>query len=387
MKILVVLSRFPYPLTKGDKLRAFNQIKHLAVGNEIYLFCLSKSEVPVANIELMRQYCKEVCVVPLSNISVLCSVLKAYMQGKPLQVGYYFNGRAKKVYDKFVDECKPDRIYCQLLRMYEYVKDSFVDVTLDLQDAFSVSTKRRAGVSAWYLRMILDWEADALRRYEDYVIERCPKCTIISDADRSKLHSEKHDRVAVIPNGVDFSYFAPHPEIEKKYDVVFVGRMSYPPNINAVVYLLKEVMPLVWRERSSCNVLIAGAQPPLAITSLASANVHIESGLDRIWTAYASARIMVAPMQIGAGLQNKLLEAMAMKLPCITSDIANAALGAEVGSAIIVAEHPMDYANAILRLLDNANESDTIGEMGYQYVTENFGWERHTLALADIIGR
>src|SRR5690606_30283802 len=168
---------------------------------------------------------------------------------------------------------------------------------------------------------------------------------IISAQDRDLLYHPLRDQVAVVPNGVDTAYFSPQ-DTPKAHDLLFTGNMNYPPNIDSVLFLVHQVLPLVHAHRPGTTLLIAGVDPDQRVRDLATRNpaVTVSGWVKDIRSSYASARIFVAPMQIGTGLQNKLLEAMAMGMPCVTSDLANNAVGARPGEAILIGHEPEEYA-------------------------------------------
>ena len=149
-------------------------------------------------------------------------------------------------------------------------------------------------------------------------------------------------------------HFTPQ-EQDAEYDLLFTGNMNYPPNIDSVIFLVQKVLPLVRKERPGTSLLISGVDPSPSVRDLARVDplVTVSGWVKDIRSSYAAARIFIAPMQIGTGLQNKLLEAMAMRMPCITSPLANNAVGAPVDDAILIGNTPEEYAAHILRLLSD----------------------------------
>ena len=193
-----------------------------------------------------------------------------------------------------------------------------------------------------------------------------------------------NDKIGIVPNGVDYGTYK-NVEREKEYDLIFTGNMAYPPNVDSVVYLVNEVMPLVWKSKPNLKLAIVGAQPSSKVLKLKSANVTVTGWVDDISKYYAKSKIFIAPMQIGTGLQNKLLEAMAMKIPCITSGLANNALGAEHRKNILIGNKEEDYKNHIIELINNNEFQKELGEQGYQFVKENYTWEGTTSILEKMI--
>ncbi len=208
--------------------------------------------------------------------------------------------------------------------------------------------------------------------------------TIISKPDRDFIPHPDKEKIEIVINGVDTDFFKPV-ETEKEYDLVFTGNMGYPPNVNAAMFLVNEILPIVRARRPEISVTLAGATPHPNVMALRSDKVNITGWVEDIRSCYAKAKIFIAPMQIGTGLQNKLLEAMAMKIPCITSNLANNALEAKSGIEILVGDRPEEFAAHILNLLENRELADQIAENGYQFVHRNYNWASATAILEKLM--
>ncbi len=160
--------------------------------------------------------------------------------------------------------------------------------------------------------------------------------------------------------------------------------MGYPPNIDAAHFIAKEIFPLVLKKIPAATLLIAGANPHASVKSLQSGNINISGWMPDIRESYAASRIFIAPMRIGTGLQNKLLEAMSMELPCITSPLANQALGATVNQDILVGTTAQEYADHIINLLEDPSRAREMAINGFGFVTKNFSWENSSALLEDL---
>ena len=386
MKILVILSRIPWPLEKGDKLRAYHQLRCLSKNNEVVLFALNDNR-NVNEAEAKRQllpYCSTIRFFNLHKISILWNIIKAFFRGKPLQVGYFYSCRAKTALQQLIAETNPDRVFCQLVRTAEYGKDLSIPKTIDYQDTLSQGILRREQKAVFLLKPFFKLEYKRLQRYEDKVFEWFDRKTIISKPDRDLLTHPHREEVTIIPNGVDHQYFTPAVK-KKQYDLIFNGNMSYPPNINASKLLAKKILPIVHQTLPETTLLLSGAQPHEQVKALQNEKITVSGWVDDIRENYAMSRVFIAPMQIGTGLQNKLLEAMSMKLPCITSDLANASLGAEPETEILTGNTPETFAQHIVRLLTDANAAATLSENGHQFVLRTFDWEKATEILERVI--
>ncbi len=381
MKIFILLPRIPYPLEKGDKLRAFNHIKYLSKNNEIILCALNDTKVNKQGaFQAVQPYINSVTFIDLSWFCRIVNTIKAYLSGKPLQIGYFYSRKAQKKIKLLIKENQPDHLYCQLVRTAEYIKHQRIPKTLDYQDVFSKGAQRRIKVSPWYFKPFLKLEYKRLLQYENHIFDYFNNCTIISEPDRDLIPHPRKNQIEIIINGVDTDFYKPM-ESDKKHDIVFTGNMAYPPNVNSVEFIAKKIIPIVKKDKPNIKVLISGANPDKRVKAVSSKNIDITGWVDDIRESYASAKIFIAPMQIGTGLQNKLLEAMAMKIPCITSHLANNALNARNNKEILVCETAEEYADSILKLLDDREFAYKIAENGYKFVMKKYNWESATARL------
>lgn len=384
MKILVVLPRFPYPLEKGDKLRAYHLVKELSRHNEVILFCVSHTKVLPEYIEQLRPYCVNIHVVRSPRLVNYKNVVRNFVNTKSLQIGYWDSRKARRAYRRVEQDVKPDVIFSQMVRTMPLVSRSVLPKVMDFQDALSMNTERRMVQAHGLWRYILHFEFKMLRSTEYNSFKIFDDLTIISEIDSEAIPHPKSGDIHVIPNGVDFDYFKPI-ERDKQYDIVFCGNMRYEPNINAAQYLAKQVMPLVWETFPEAKLLIAGANPRHNVSRLANDRITVSGYVEDIRESYASAKIFAAPMQKGSGLQNKLLEAMAMGLPCVTTSLANDSLCAEKDKEVLVGDTPLSFADSIVALLSSEEKRDTLASYGYAYVHDNYSWETAGERLEEVL--
>ena len=388
MKIFVLLPRIPWPLEKGDKLRAYNQIKQLAKNNEIILCALNddKKVDKQAAFQAMQPYCTSVNFIDLPKIGILFNVFRSYLLGLPIQCGYFYSSKAKKKVHKLIEQHKPDMLFGQLLRVAPYLHKVKLPKTIDYQDVFSMGMKRRAEIAGIFSKPFFEMEYNRLRHYERRVFDEFDVKTIISAPDRANIDHPQRKKILIVPNGVDHEYYKPM-EMEKKYDVVFTGNMGYAPNVNAVEFLAYEIMPKVWEKLPNAKLLIAGAQPDLKVKKVADENIIVSGWVDDMREAYAQSRIFIAPMRIGTGLQNKLLEAMSMKIPCITTSLANGSLHAINGKEILVDNSSSELAADIVYLLKRPDKAAELAEEGYNFVTRVYDWGAATKIMEDAMNQ
>lgn len=383
MKILLLLPRFPYPLDKGDKLRAYHQIVELAKRHEIYLFALSHTPVPHDSYSRLLACCSAVRHLQIRWWESAWGILRALLSRRPLQLGYWSSRRARRAFADWERQVQPDVIYCQMVRTIPVVEGSSRRKVLDFQDALSLNTLRRMQRSHGPLRLVLNYEYRALQRVEQQALSLFDAATVISPIDRDALDPSVH----LVPNGVDTDYFnTKHLTLNTRhYSIVFTGNMAYAPNVDAACWLVKEIMPLVWKQCPyGVRVLIAGADPKPAVRALAGPRVTVSGRLDDIREAYTSARIFVAPMRIGSGMQNKLLEAMAMHLPCVTTTLAATPLGATPWEHLLVGDSAAELADLIVKLsIDELHRS--IADAGHRFVLDHYSWPAAVEPLEKIL--
>ncbi len=377
MRILVLLSRFPYPLEKGDKLRAFHQLKDLGEKHLITLLCNAEQKPSQDDLAIVKKFCHRLEVFNLNKTQIYQNLLKNAFTGLPFQVAYFIHPKLKARVTEIVKGGEVDLIYCQLIRMAACIpEDRETPVYLDYMDAFSLNMDRRAQLSSklqeWFFRR----EAKLVRQYELASMDRFQAFSVISKADQAQLAGKKS--IKLIPNGIDPSFLNyQSKELPKKYDLIFTGNMGYYPNVQAALFLVNSILPLLPRELKVC---IAGIDPSSEVRALANDRVVVTGFVEDLKIYLKQARLFVAPLFAGAGLQNKLLEAMALGVPCLSTTLANDALEAPT-SAMIIADDATVFADHIKRLLSNKSERKTLGEAGRKYVIDTFSWEKSNQLL------
>lgn len=385
MKLLVLASRIPWPLEKGDKLRLYYQLKELSKHHEIVLCCLSETPISDSAIQALQPFCSRIEVVKLNFFKRCLNVVLGIVSRRPFQVLYFFQRSAHRRLQQIIREENPDHIYCQLIRCAEYVKDIVeIPKTIDYMDALSAGMRRRCNTSGFITRNLFREEADRLERYEQIIFEYFDHHTIISKQDCDLLKHPLRERIQIVRNGIDASFFE---SVVSSYhfQILFCGNMSYPPNIEASKRLVNNILPLLQRHTPDITVMLAGANPTRPVRALQQDVVFVSGWMDDIREAYSSARVFVAPMITGSGMQNKLLEAMAAGLPCVTTRLAADALQATDGVNIIVCDSDESFAQAVKKLLDDDVYYHQIALAGKEFVEQNFQWENSVRRLEALL--
>jgi sugar transferase (PEP-CTERM/EpsH1 system associated) len=373
MKLVVLTSRVPYPLEKGDKLRIFHQIKHLSHSHEICLICLNDSTEEI-DTSVLKQFVSELHIIQLSKWKIPFRMLFAFFHHLPFQVLYFLEQKNKKKIEDIIQQFQPNQIYCQLIRTAEYIKDLLqYDKSIDYMDAFSAAAMRRAETEKGVRKLFWKIEFDRVKKYERGIFDYFKHHAIISHQDRNLLAIPSNKNIDIVPNGVDTAHFR-NLNSTKKFDLVFAGNMNYPPNIAAAIFLAKEILPKVSIQFPNVTLLIAGANPSQDVLDLATDQVTISGWMNDIREAYCESRVFVAPMFIGAGMQNKILEAMSSELPVITTSLAAEAFPEKSLSKLIEANSAFEFAKAIQYYLLNENAQTNDGKSNRLYVEEKYSW-------------
>ncbi|MEP7322592.1 MAG: glycosyltransferase [Saprospiraceae bacterium] len=387
MKLFIISSRFPYPLEKGDKLRLYYQIQELSKYFEIVLCCLTDQVVSELGMTRLRPYCRSIHVFRLHKYSVFFQVVKNYFNGLPAQVSYFLNPGIKEKIKDLIRSESPDHIYCQLIRAAEYVKDYPLPKTLDYMDCFSLSTYKRALNTSVWTRWFWNLESRLLKKYELAVYTSFNQHTIISSIDASYISGDNKDiPFTLVSNGLD-QRFLKDANATRDIDILFFGNLSYFSNINAVEFLIKEILPALKRRNKTLRIMIAGAQPEKSLIKLIGYHpdsVTLQANVIDAKVIYKRAKIFVAPITLGTGQQNKVLEAIASGCEVVCSEDVSAGLPGLI-NYISLASSPDEYAELIIKKWDSFDQNRTLRNKAKDFVKENFSWEKNTAPLVELI--
>lgn len=373
-KLLFITSRVPWPLEKGDKLRAYYQLRELSKRFDIILACVNGAQLHPEAEKQLRPFCTEVHFFYMSRGEMFMNMLSGIFTKMPMQVAWFYSKTVQEQIDRLIERTRPDRIYCQLIRTAEYArKHTDIIRIIDYMDVFSKGMDRRLDRVNIFKKPAFYFEMQRVAKYEGAIFKEFDRHTIISEQDRDLMPVRRPQQIAVIPNGVDIFHFQPLHR-HKEYDLLFNGNMNYPPNVEGAVFLVKKILPIVLEKYPAIKVLISGSNPSASVRALASANVTVTGWVDDIRESFARSRILVAPMRSSIGLQNKLLEGMAMHIPCVTSPLSNNALRAQPGKEIMVAETEEEFAAAIIKLISHPELAVSISDDAWKFVRDYYSW-------------
>ena len=388
MRIFYICRRVPFPPDRGDKIAAFNAIRHLAARHEVHVFCLGDGVQDLANISGLQAYAKSVSAAPVDEFTIKLRALAALVTGQPLSVAALNESKLHDAIQKKFTELRPDLIIVYSCNMAQFA-EHFPNVPriMHFGDLDSLKWPQYAERSSIPLNWIYAIEARRLLGYERHIAQ------IFSHA---LVHTEieKHDferlipgiPVAVVGNGVDLDYFRSAGEAKKPASMVFTGVMDYRPNIDAVVWFCDEILPIVQANIPVANFTICGSRPAPAVRRLAKRRGVRVTG----WVADARpyldrAEIFVAPLRMARGVQNKLLEALAMGLPCVASTAARSGTAVADGQGILATDEPREFARHVIDLLGDSDGRAEMARRARAAAVANYRWEVQLACLDQVI--
>lgn len=387
MKILFITPRLPYPPHGGDKLRAFNLIKYLSRKHSIYLVSFIESKKELECVAPMREYCVNVEVILLKPIQSYINCLLFSLSLVPFQVAYYRDRRMKDKICEVIKREKIDGIYIHLLRMAQYVKDvNEINRILDLTDSLSLSLKRSLKFRnhLFFAFYFIEWLKIMI--YEPRIIKYFNGCLLVSNVDKeANKPLKKANNIAVIPNGVDFEYFKPKGNEYSRNSIVFIGNLHSFPNKDAVLYFCRDILPFIKKEIPDIKFYIVGINPTKKILELAKdKTVIITGGVDDSRPYLSDAAAMVCPIRVATGMQNKILEAMAMGLPVISTSIATLWMDKKEDSGVLIADTPMEFAKKVTEVIKDKNLREKLSISARKLIVESYDWNKNIKKLEQL---
>jgi glycosyltransferase involved in cell wall biosynthesis len=385
-RIFVITSRYPYPLEKGDKLRIYNQLKYLSHYHEIHLFAINEIGPTKEQVDALSPYCTSIHTHVLPTYKRIFKLWGALFSKRPLQVQYFYSPRAKKEVVRLISLLKPNHIYCHLTRTSEYVKDlDEYSKTIDFMDCFSKGFKLKLEETRNpFLNAFYRFEYRRQSGYERSVFSKFNCHTIISYQDREAIDHPLKARIEVVPNGVDFNIFFPI-MAEKKYEVMVTGNMGYGPNIDAAYFAATKVMPALLRAFPTARLLIAGVNAPSKLKRLQSGNIDVVEKFHHIRDAFAQSVVNLVPVVTSIGLQNKILQGMAMKIPTVATPAGMHGINAEGLNVMLIGNTAEELAAHIGTLLSQQEKREQLAERAFNYVRRYFDWEIHNERLLKVL--
>lgn len=390
MKLLFLANRVPYPPYRGDKLKIFNLARRLQGKHELHLLTFAQNEEDWTYKAELKKIFKEVHFVNLPKWQSALHCLAAVADNIPVQVHYFRSETMKRRLATILAEHHFDAVHVQHLRMAQYLNERRdIPRILDLPDAFSLYWKRKQETSSNPLMLLFERNEQHRVWHYERILAQYNLSLVCSGEDKEYLEQQHGlSNIALLPNGVDTGTFAPGShDYSHNHTLLFTGNMDYRPNIDAVVYFCKEILPLVSRVFPDVKFIIAGQRPVKKILALANEQVTVTGFVKDLAAVYNQASVVVAPLRFGAGTQNKVLEAMSVGVPVVCSHIGFKGLGITSGEGAVMQTNAADFAASIIELLGSASRREEVGTAGVRVIQQRFSWDIITLQLEQYLAQ
>ncbi|NOT02511.1 MAG: TIGR03087 family PEP-CTERM/XrtA system glycosyltransferase [Phycisphaerales bacterium] len=412
MKILYVAHRLPYPADKGDKIRSCHQLEYLAARHDVWCAAFFDDPADATHVPTLRRWCAGVHAVPLSrSVAAVRGALRLAVGGT-ITEGFYRNREMSDVLRRWSAAVEFDAALFFSSGVAPY-RDAVRArrVVLDLCDCDSLKwqayAERASGLRSW----LYGTEAHRLRRRESHWLGAFDACTVVTRGEADALRRTgairgtgvppvttgarlpRHDspdalsdRLHIIGNGADIG-MEPLRTADRADPVIgFVGQMDYAPNIDAVRWFADCVFPVVRNRAPNATLEIVGRAPTRAVRTLAGReNIRVTGAVPDVRPRLERFAVSVAPLRIGRGIQNKVLEAMSAARPVVLTSISAAGIDAVAGRHFLIADDPQSYADAIVRLLNAPAERAAIGAAARAWVAQNASWPHELARLESLL--
>ena len=398
--LLAIIHRIPYPPDKGDKIRSYQEIRFLMEkGWKIHLCTFIDDPSDACHVELLSSKCATSCFVRLGKVQRYISMIHSFLCGKPLSVGAFYSKTALRYVQTVVSSYPINAALCFSSSTAEYLLgDGFGGAeftrVMDLVDVDSDKWRMYAARSAAPLRWLYDLESKRLAAYEERIVSEFDAVTLVSGAEAALLKTRVREKAKVhsVPNGVDTAFFHPDSENESNLKrngctLVFCGAMDYYPNVDAVVWFATEVLPTVRRRLGEVEFQVVGARPAKQVLDLEKhVGVKVLGRVDDVRPYVWNASISIASLRVARGIQNKVLEAMAMAKPVVATEQAFEGIEATPGDDLMVTKDDPDaFADAIVDLWESPDKAESMGKNARKVAEDRYDWNARLSDLDEML--
>lgn len=392
--LLYLVHRLPYPPNKGDKVRSFNLMKHLAQRHRLYLGTFIDDPADEIHRDAVSAYCADMHVARLSPRQARLRSATGLFSGEALSLPYYRDAALRAWVERTRATVSIDAAVVFSSVMADYVNNmTDLPTLVDFVDMDSAKWRQYAATHRWPLSWLYRREGDRLLAFERAVAARARRSFFVTEEEADlfrRAAPECAARVDAMCNGVDAEFFSPEHDLTSPYGageipVVFTGAMDYWPNIDAAIWFAGEILPRLRQRHPQLRFYVVGRSPDTSVRALATADgmgTVVTGTVPDVRPYIAHAAVVVAPLRIARGIQNKVLEAMAMARPVVASAACAAPITAERGSELLVADGVDDYLGHVEALLADRARADAIGLAARRRVLASYSWDAH-LALID----
>lgn len=393
--LLFLAHRIPYPPNKGDKIRSFHILRHLARHYHVHLGAFVDDPNDMKYVRDIESMCESTCLLPLSPLFARFMSLRGLLQNAALSLPYFHDRRMQRWIDALLQRINVQRVFVYSSPMAQYVLDRdprLMRRVIDFVDVDSEKWRQYAHRKPWPFSWLYRREGQQLARFEREVARSFDASILVSAEESAMLKQlapEAIDRISYLDNGVDHQYFMPDRSYANPYTdegdvLVFTGAMDYWANVDAVRWFAMEVFPQVRRIVPAATFAIVGARPGSEVLQLGSLpGVLVTGSVADIRPYLAHARAAVVPLKIARGVQNKILEAMAMARPVIATSVALAGIAIDEGVAVQTADERDRFADLCVRLLQSTDSPDVARSR--QWVCQRYDWERNLMGLQNLL--
>ena len=383
MKILAVTTKSPFPLYEGRALRTYNLLKETAKRHEVHLLSFIQTPEEVDGIEHMKQVCASVRALPLYMNGALpkaYDVLRELGSASPLMAMKYRTREMRRLIREALRRESFDLVHLDMLNLAEYIGDlGDVPTVLVEHNVESALLRRRVEAERGAARRAyFDYQLRKLARYEAWACREADHVIAVSDADNQQLRElSGHTRVTTIENGVDTAYFQQGARAVRPNSAVFVGGLTWYPNLDAMEYFSTRVLPLIVDHIPDFEITVVGKNPPQVLNESVAKNPRIRlAGLvDDVRPYIEQAAVYLVPLRIGGGTRLKILDALACGKALISTSVGCEGLDLEPDKHLLVADDPGEFAAKVVALLSDPARASALGRDGRQAVRERYEWK------------
>ena len=384
--LLYLVHRLPYPPNKGDKVRSFHLLKQLLAGHRVHLGSFVDDPADETHLPYLRGLCASLHVERLHPIRARLASLAGLLSGDALTLHYYRSAGLARWVDATVarENIAATVVFSSSMAQYAQ-RHPRIPMLVDFVDVDSAKWTDYAPNHRWPMSWLYRREGRRLLACESAVAQQAQASYFATDKEAElfrRLAPEAAAGVQAMNNGVDAQYFAPDalratPFGKDELPLVFTGAMDYWPNVDAVGWFAAEVLPLLRKRWPALRLHIVGRSPTPAVRALANEAVTVTGTVPDVRPYLQHAAVVVAPLRLARGIQNKILEAMAMARPVVAAGACVDALQAEPGAEVLAADAPADYARCIEMLLRSPERAVAIGGAGRRRVLQTYDWSTH----------
>lgn len=383
MKLLIVTPRFPYPTRTGDTLTVFHMLKYFSQRHVIDMVSCTGRVPADDDIAAVAPYCRHIFPVRVPRIRRSMNAIGSVLGGRPLQADWFFSSAVASIVDDLVQEHRYDVLYAHTIRAARYLLESPAGSeglrVLAMQISMQLNYRRIAAFERNPLfRLVFNYEAARLASFESEIATSFDHALVISEVDKKAIGGDHDSLFFECPHGVSLDRAQAEPAKRQSNSMVISGNMNYRPNVDAVLFFVREIFPLIRQTVPDAVLYVVGANPARGVRALGEIDGVVVTGeVDSVYTWLRRAAVGINPLRAGAGLQNKVLEGMACGLPMVITSVANEGIKAVPGTHVLVADTAADFSEKVLRLLLNPEDRQTLGERARHFIEGNWSWEVH----------